>query len=56
MRKFLLLLTAVFLSCNQTPGGDLSGVLNDNSTEVHMTKELMKKYSEGNFRDIADMI
>ena len=56
MKKYLILLTAVFFSCNQTPSGDLSGVLNDNSTEVQMTKELMEKYSEGNFREIADMI
>ena len=56
MKKYLILLTAVFFSCNQTPNGDLSGVLNDNSIEALMTKELMQKYSEGNFREIADMI
>jgi len=52
----LLLLTTIFLSCSQIPTGELSGILDDNSTEVQMTKELMKKYSEGKFREIADMI
>lgn len=59
MKKLLfpcLVLSLIFLSCNQVPNGELSGVLNDNTTEVKMTKELMKKYSEGNFREIADMI
>ena len=56
MKKIILLLFTIFLSCNQTPTGDLSGVLNDSSSEVQMTKQLMKKYSEGKFRDIADMI
>jgi len=56
MKKILLLLTTIFLSCNQIPTGELSGMLDDNSTEVQMTKELMQKYSEGKFRDIADMI
>ena len=52
----LLLLTTIFLSCSQIPTGELSGILDDKSTEVQMTKELMKKYSEGKFREIADMI
>jgi hypothetical protein len=52
----LLLLTTIFLSCSQIPTGELSGILDDNSTEVQMTKELMKKYSEGKFSEIADMI
>ena len=52
----LLLLTTIFFSCSQIPTGELSGILDDNSTEVQMTKELMKKYSEGKFREIADMI
>ena len=56
MKKILLLLSTIFLSCSQIPTGELSGVLDDNSTEVQMTKELMQKYSEGKFRDIADMI
>ena len=56
MKKILLLLTTIFLSCNQIPTSELSGMLDDNSTEVKMTKELMQKYSEGKFRDIADMI
>ena len=56
MKKILLLLTTIFLSCSQIPTGELSGILDDNSTEVQMTKELMKKYSEGKFREIADMI
>ena len=52
----LLLLTTIFLSCSQIPTGELSGISDDKSTEVQMTKELMKKYSEGKFREIADMI
>jgi len=56
MKKILLLLTTIFLSCSQIPTGELSGILDDKSTEVQMTKELMKKYSEGKFREIADMI
>ena len=56
MKKILLLLTTIFLSCSQIPTGELSGILDDNSAEVRMTKELMKKYSEGKFREIADMI
>ena len=56
MKKILLLLTTIFLSCSQIPTGELSGILDDNSTEVQMTKELMKKYSEGKFREIVDMI
>ncbi len=52
----LLLVTTIFLSCSQIPTGELSGILDDNSTEVQMTKELMKKYSEGKFHEIADMI
>ena len=38
MKKILLLLTTIFLSCNQIPTGELSGMLDDNSTEVQMTK------------------
>ena len=57
MRKYLLLLTSIFfISCNQVPSGDLSGILDDQSKEVQMTKELMQKYSEGKFREIASMI
>ena len=56
MKKLLLLIPLILLSCNNIPSGDLSGVLNDNSKEVKMTKELMQKYSEGKFREIADMI
>jgi len=56
MKKILLLLTTIFLSCSQIPTGELSGILDDKSTEVQMTKELMKKYSEGKFREIVDMI
>ena len=56
MKKILLLTSVIILSCNNIPSGDLSGVLNDNSKEVKMTKELMQKYSEGRFREIADMI
>ena len=56
MKKLLLLLSTIFLSCSQIPTGELSGVLDDNSTEVQMTKELMEKYGEGKFREIADMI
>ena len=56
MKKLLLLLSTIFLSCSQIPTGELSGVLDDNSTEVQMTKELMEKYAEGKFREIADMI
>ncbi|CAI8429268.1 MAG: Uncharacterised protein [Flavobacterium sp. SCGC AAA160-P02] len=56
MKKLLLLFSTIILSCTQVTTGDLSGVLDDNSTEVQMTKELMEKYAEGNFREIADMI
>ena len=56
MKKLLLLIPVFLLSCNNIPSGDLSGVLNDNSKEVKITKELMQKYSEGKFREIADMI
>ena len=56
MKKLLLLISTIFLSCSQIPTGELSGVLDDNSTEVQMTKELMEKYAEGKFREIADMI
>ena len=57
MRKYLLLLQAIFfISCNQVPSGDLSGILDAQSKEVQMTKELMQKYSEGKFREIASMI
>ena len=51
-----LVLSTIFLSCSQVPTGELSGVLDDNTTEVQMTKELMEKYAEGKFREIADMI
>ena len=54
MRKYLLLLPAIFfISCNQVPSGDLSGILDAQSKEVQMTKELMQKYSEGKFREIV---
>ena len=57
MKKLLLFFTlSLIMSCNQTPGGELSGILDDNSTEVQMTRELMKKYVEGKFNEIADMI
>ena len=56
MKKLLLLFSIVIYSCNPIPTGDLSGVLNDNSTEVQITKELMEKYVEGNFSEIADVI
>lgn len=56
MKKFLLLVVAVCLGCNTIPSGDLSGILDDGSVEAQMTQELMEKYAEGKFRDIADMI
>lgn len=56
MKKIFLVVLGAIISCNQPPSGDLSGLLNDNSKEVQMTKELMVKYTEGNFRDISDMI
>ena len=56
MKKLLLLFSIVIYSCNPIPTGDLSGVLNDNSTEVQITRELMEKYAEGNFSEIADVI
>jgi hypothetical protein len=56
MKKLLLLALGVFISCNQAPPGDLSGTLDENSLEVPMTRELMEKYVEGKFDEIADMI
>lgn len=57
MKNVVLLLTlALFTACNQVPSGDLSGILDENSTEAQMTKEIMVKYSEGKFNEIADMI
>ena len=57
MKKiFLLFVVLGILSCGQTNSGDLGGVLDQNSKEVKMTRELMKKYTEGKFREIADMI
>tara|TARA_B100001059_G_C17721423_1_gene520936 strand:+ start:58 stop:921 length:864 start_codon:yes stop_codon:yes gene_type:complete len=56
MKKLLLLFSTIILSCTQVPTGDLSGLLDDDNTEAQMTKELMEKYAEGNFREIADMI
>lgn len=56
MKKLLLLGLGVFISCNQAPTGDLSGTLDENSMEVQMTRELMNKYVEGKFDEIAEMI
>ena len=53
---FIWLVLLIITSCNQVPSGKLSGILDDNSQEVLMTKELMKKYQEGNFMEIADLI
>ena len=56
MKKLILLAFGLIISCSQPPSGELSGTLDDNSVEVRMTKELMKKYTEGKFREIAAMI
>ena len=56
MKKLLLLTLCVFINCNQPPTGGLSGTLDENSIEVQMTRELMEKYVEGKFIEIADMI
>lgn len=56
MKKIFFLALCALMSCNQPPSGNLSGTLNDNSKEVQMTKELMEKYAEGNFREIEAMI
>ena len=69
MKKAIYLAAAILLfGCNQIPQiesssaapdmtfGGWSGTLDDNSMESQMTRKLMTKYTEGNFRDIADMI
>ena len=58
MKKIIFIWSVLLIitSCNQVPSGNLSGILDDNSQEVQMTKELMKKYQEGNFMEIADLI
>lgn len=56
MKKLILLAFGLIISCSQPPSGELSGTLDDNSVEVRMTKELMKKYTEGKFREIEAMI
>lgn len=70
MKNLFLLMTLILIvSCDQTKSGQAaqektpnmeyggwSGTLDDHSKESLMTRELMKKYTEGNFRDIAYMI
>ena len=69
MKKVILFAGLIVLfSCNQASQSDSSstvpnmtfggwsGTVDDNSVESQMTRKLMKKYTEGNFRDIADMI
>ena len=69
MKKAIFLAAAILLfGCNQSPQnesssaapnmtfGGWSGTVDDNSMESQMTRKLMTKYTEGNFRDIADMI
>ena len=49
MKKIIFIWSVLLIitSCNQVPSGNLSGILDDNSQEVQLTKELMKKYQEG---------
>tara|TARA_B100001939_G_scaffold529_1_gene497 strand:- start:2292 stop:3161 length:870 start_codon:yes stop_codon:yes gene_type:complete len=58
MKKIIFIWSVLLIitSCNKVPSGNLSGILDDNSQEVQLTKELMKKYQEGNFIEIADLI